>query len=96
MKIAPPPIREIIKNGIFGPLWVSWFNDVRKILTDLKQVEAGDDADAINSITLNSGSDQVDIADFNNSLDTLISEINQLKDTVNEIWEKLKETGLME
>jgi hypothetical protein len=53
------------------------------------------DAGAVSAISLGTGSDQVDRATFNTNLTTLVTEINAIKTTLNNLLAKLRTHGLI-
>ena len=65
-----------------------------QVLTDQQAAEA--DAAAISAISLGAGADTVDRTTFNTDLGTLVSEINALRTTVNNLLAKLRAHGLID
>ena len=64
-----------------------------QVLTDQQPSEP--DAVPVNYITLQSGSDTVDMAAFNQDLSIMIDEINAIKDVLNNLLAKLRTHGII-
>lgn len=65
-----------------------------QVVTDQQAAEAN--AAAISAISVNAGADQIDRTTFNNDLATLVTEINAIRTTLNNLLAKLRTHGLID
>jgi hypothetical protein len=65
-----------------------------QVVTDQQAAES--DAAAISAITLGAGADTVDRTTFNTDLGTLVTEINAIRTTLNNLLSKLRTHGLID
>ena len=68
-------------------------NDIQ-VVTDQQAAES--DASAVSAISLGAGADTVDRTTFNTDLTTLVTEINAIRTTLNNLLAKLRTHGLID
>lgn len=87
--MRPPLEFPIIIDGHIHPTWRIWFQRVGT------QASAQSTASDISSITVQSGSDQIDRAALNTALETLVAEVNAINTVVSGIVSALQDAEKM-